>query len=90
MTQVRVPASTEELDQLRALMRAFVAWHREPHRQDLALIDAYFDAAAFEEELASLAWQVCASDGSAPPHHGPGEGPPAVLRCGRSTRRAVR
>ena len=54
MTQVRIPTSADELDQVRALMRAFVAWHRERHQQDLALIDAYFDAAAFEEELASL------------------------------------
>jgi GNAT superfamily N-acetyltransferase len=35
-------------------MRAFVAWHRQRHQEDLALIDAYFDAAAFETELASL------------------------------------
>jgi GNAT superfamily N-acetyltransferase len=35
-------------------MRAFVAWHRERHVQDLHLIDAYFDADAFEEELATL------------------------------------
>jgi putative acetyltransferase len=35
-------------------MRAFMAWHRERHTQDLHLIDAYFDAAALEEELATL------------------------------------
>jgi putative acetyltransferase len=35
-------------------MRAFTAWHRERHTQDLHLIDAYFDAAALEEELAAL------------------------------------
>jgi putative acetyltransferase len=54
MTQVRVPTSADELEQVRALMRAFVAWHRERHQQDLSLIDSYFDAAAFETELASL------------------------------------
>jgi putative acetyltransferase len=54
MSQVRVPASADELEQVRALMRAFVAWHRERHQQDLSLIDSYFDAAAFETELASL------------------------------------
>ena len=54
MNQVRVATSTEELDHVRALMRAFIAWHRQRHQQDLHLIDAYFDAAAFEEELASL------------------------------------
>lgn len=54
MVQVLVPTTVEQLDQVRALIRAFVAWHRERHQQDLALIDAYFDAAAFEAELAGL------------------------------------
>ena len=35
-------------------MRAFIAWHRERHVQDLQLIDEYFDSAAFEEELRTL------------------------------------
>jgi putative acetyltransferase len=49
------PATTEsQLDAVRALMRAFVAWHRERHRADIALVDAYFDPAAFEAELADL------------------------------------
>jgi GNAT superfamily N-acetyltransferase len=52
--QIFTPRSAEHLDQVRALMRAFVAWHRERHVQDLHLIDAYFDADAFEEELATL------------------------------------
>jgi GNAT superfamily N-acetyltransferase len=43
-----------QLDQVRQLIRSFVAWHRERHVEDLALIDEYFDAAAFEAELASL------------------------------------
>lgn len=54
MTQIRVPTSADELEQVRALMRAFVGWHRERHHQDLPLIESYFDAAAFEKELASL------------------------------------
>jgi putative acetyltransferase len=54
MVQVLVPTTTEQLDHVRALMRAFVAWHRQRHQQDLALIDSYFDAAAFEAELAGL------------------------------------
>jgi putative acetyltransferase len=54
MVQVLVPTTPEQLDHVRALMRAFVAWHRERHQQDLALIDSYFDAAAFESELAGL------------------------------------
>ena len=51
---VQVPASAQQLDQVRSLMRSFIAWHKERHREDLHLIDAYFDAEAFEQELASL------------------------------------
>ena len=48
-------AQTEaELDEVRALIRAFLAWHRARHQQDLELIDRYFDAADFEQEVASL------------------------------------
>jgi putative acetyltransferase len=54
MLQMLIPTTAEQLDQVRALMRAFTAWHRQRHREDLALIDSYFDAAAFEAELASL------------------------------------
>ena len=52
--QIFTPHSAEHLDQVRALMRAFVTWHRERHTQDVDLIDAYFDTSAFEEELATL------------------------------------
>jgi len=49
------PAETPaDLDDVRDLIRAFVAWHRGRHREDAALIDRYFDADAFEAELASL------------------------------------
>ena len=44
----------EELDDVRSLMRAFVTWHRAHHAEDIALIDRYFDGAAFETELAGL------------------------------------
>jgi len=51
---VQVPKTPAELDQVRALMRAFIAWHKERHGEDIDLINAYFDDAAFEDELASL------------------------------------
>jgi putative acetyltransferase len=54
MVQVLTPTTVEQLDHVRALMRAFIAWHRARHQQDLALIDSYFDADAFEAELAGL------------------------------------
>ena len=52
--EVAPAVTAEDLDQARTLMRSFVAWHRELHSQDLELIDEYFDARSFEEELASL------------------------------------
>ena len=51
---VAIPGTTAQLDQVRSLMRAFIDWHRRRHVQDLSLIDTYFDAAAFAQELASL------------------------------------
>ena len=47
---IRTPTTPAELDATRALIRAFVAWHRARHQQDLDLIDRYCDAAEFEEE----------------------------------------
>ena len=54
MTLIREAASSRELDDARSLMRAFVAWHRERHREDIALVDRYFDQRAFDAELAGL------------------------------------
>jgi GNAT superfamily N-acetyltransferase len=54
MLELHVPTSAADLDHVRDLMRAFIAWHRGRHQQDLDLIDSYFDDAAFEEELATL------------------------------------
>lgn len=54
MIDIIIPASPEQLNEVRNLMRSFVAWHRERHLEDLDLIERYFDKPAFEEELASL------------------------------------
>jgi len=51
---VRAATSPTELDQARIFFRAFVAWHRKRHAEDLGLIDRYFDSGGFERELASL------------------------------------
>lgn len=51
---ISVAGSPEDLDQVRLLIRQFVAWHLERHQQDRHLINAYFDQAAFEAELAGL------------------------------------
>ncbi|HET7076174.1 MAG TPA: GNAT family N-acetyltransferase [Chloroflexia bacterium] len=54
MLHIAEVTTAEQLDSVRDLMRAFVAWHRRRHGADLALIDRYFDAPAFEAELAAL------------------------------------
>lgn len=54
MIEILNATSPQHLDQVRSLIRKFVAWHRQRHLEDLELIDEYFDAKAFEEELASL------------------------------------
>jgi GNAT superfamily N-acetyltransferase len=46
--------TSEQIDHVRHLVRAFVDWHRKRHLADIALIDRYFDAAEFERELATL------------------------------------
>ena len=54
MALIREAASSRELDDVRSLMCAFVAWHRERNREDIALVDRYFDQRAFDVELAGL------------------------------------
>jgi GNAT superfamily N-acetyltransferase len=52
-----------ELDDARSLMRAFVAWHRERHVEDIDLIERYFDQRAFDDELAGLPGKYARPDG---------------------------
>jgi GNAT superfamily N-acetyltransferase len=54
MATLREAATQDQLDGVRGLMTAFVAWHRQRHAEDLDLINRYFDPAAFAEELAHL------------------------------------
>ena len=54
MTVLKVPATRDELAQVRTLLRAFLQWHRERHVEDHHLIDQYFDPAEYEQELARL------------------------------------
>ncbi|HVJ33155.1 MAG TPA: GNAT family N-acetyltransferase [Terriglobia bacterium] len=42
------------INHMRGLMRAFVAWHREHHHEDRALIERYFEPQKFEQELDGL------------------------------------
>ena len=54
MATIVQPSSDEELDDVRGLMRAFIAWHRDQPVVDRQPIDRYFDDAQFEAELAGL------------------------------------
>ena len=64
MISIFQAATNTELNDVRALMRAFVAWHRARHVEDLALIDRYFDAEAWEAELAGLPGKYAPPKGS--------------------------
>jgi GNAT superfamily N-acetyltransferase len=57
------PTSEADLEGVRALMRAFVAWHREEHVDQLHLVDAYFDGGGVEAELATLPGKYAPPEG---------------------------
>jgi putative acetyltransferase len=61
---VHLAESDRDLDDVRRLFHSFVAWHREHHTEDLALIEAYFDEAAWERELADLPGAYVPPDGA--------------------------
>lgn len=54
MLRIIEPATSAELDQVRALMRAFVGWARLRYAAEIEFVDRYFDADAFEAELRGL------------------------------------
>jgi len=64
MATVSQATTTQQLDDVRSLMRAFLAWHRERHVEDLALIDSYFDEAEWEHELSNLPGKYAPPKGS--------------------------
>lgn len=54
MITIQQAGSDQQIEVARKLFRTFVAWHRETHAEDRALIDRYFDETAFEAELHNL------------------------------------
>mgnify|MGYP001083902315 CR=1 FL=1 len=64
MVSIFQAATNTELADARSLMRGFLAWHRRRHVEDTALIDRYFDAAAWEAELAGLPGKYAPPRGS--------------------------
>src|SRR5262245_60887897 len=64
MISIFQAATKTELNDVRALMRAFLAWHRERHADIIDLVDSYFDAEAWEAELAGLPGKYAPPKGS--------------------------
>jgi len=64
MATIFQAATGSQLSDVRSLMRAFLAWHRERHVEDLALIDSYFDEDEWEHELAELPGKYAPPRGS--------------------------
>jgi GNAT superfamily N-acetyltransferase len=64
MATVSQATTSTHLNDVRSLMRAFLAWHRERHVDDLALIDSYFDEEEWERELANLPGKYAPPRGS--------------------------
>ena len=54
MSEIVLATTPAQLDAVRSLLRSFVGWHRQRHREDLALVAQYFDPQAFAAELAAL------------------------------------
>lgn len=63
MTEVLNASTPQQMDAVRHLIRGFVSWHRTRHHQHLELIDQYFDADAFEHELATLPGKYAPPEG---------------------------
>lgn len=64
MISIFQAATNTELNDVRSLMRGFLAWHRQRHVEDLALIDRYFDEQSWEAELAALPGKYAPPKGS--------------------------
>jgi putative acetyltransferase len=62
--RVGPPRTEADLEAVRGLMRAFVAWHRSRHEEDRHLVEAYFDDASFDRELEELDLKYAPPEGA--------------------------
>lgn len=51
---VRRAETEDDLAEVRRLFSSFMTWHRELHQEDLDLVEAYFDEAAYQAEIDGL------------------------------------
>ena len=54
MIEITQAVTDIQLEQVRNLKRAYLAWQRQTYNDRLDLVEKYFDPKAFETELASL------------------------------------
>jgi GNAT superfamily N-acetyltransferase len=54
MIRIQHVTTDEQIDFVREMMSSFLSWHRREHKIDTHLIEQYFDASEFEEEVLSL------------------------------------
>jgi GNAT superfamily N-acetyltransferase len=62
--RVRPAETDEDLEEVRRLFGSFLSWHQERHQEDLELIDAYFDGAAYQQEIDGLPGAYAPPDGA--------------------------
>ena len=62
--QIIEATSNEEYQAAAQMMREFLAWVRTRYRESPEMIDAYFDAETWEDELASLSEEYASPDGA--------------------------
>src|SRR5262245_44184709 len=62
--EVRPAESEGDVEEARRLFRSFLAWHRDRHTDDLDLIEAYFDDAAYDREIEGLPGAYVPPDGA--------------------------
>ncbi len=61
--QIHHASNEADLEHVRNLMRAFVRWQRERNKEDMDLVNEYFNPVVIEKELASLPGKYDMPDG---------------------------
>ena len=63
MIQILNATTEADLNHVRNLMRSFVNWQRERNKEDIDLVNEYFNPIVIEEELALLPGKYAMPDG---------------------------